>query len=108
MPFVPDRLDRVFIDIETRSEPLPLTWDSRNHLLARMRGLDGLESVKTAFEAVGASRPVTLSSEDKRKLCQMLDAWAKRVPISELPAGIWDLRCRLADDLADAKSCRAA
>jgi hypothetical protein len=32
----------------------------------------------------------------------MVPTWAKKVSITELPAGVWDLRCALADDLHDA------
>jgi hypothetical protein len=96
---MPGRLDRVAIRLESRDEPAALSWDSRNHLLARIRGLDGLDSVLDAFKAASASSAVTLTQRDKVELVEMIDHWSTRISISELPAGVWDLRCRLVDDL---------
>jgi predicted methyltransferase len=97
-----ERLDRVHVKLSTRDEPFTLSWDSREQLLDQARGRDELRGVLTAFEGAGASRPITLKPDDEARLLKLLEAWAKRIGISELPAGIWDLRCALADDLHDA------
>jgi hypothetical protein len=96
---MPERLDRVLVQIASRPEPFTISWDSREQLLDQARGLDELRGVVIAFEGAGASRPIALKPEDETRLYDLLEAWAKRVSISELPAGIWDLRCALADDL---------
>ena len=54
-----------------------------------------------AFTDVGATRPVTLNDEDRALLFELLEAWSYRVKIANLPAGVWDLRCSVADDLDD-------
>jgi hypothetical protein len=100
LPQVPERLDRVFVMLATRREPFALHWDAREQLLAQARRSKRLAHVVAAFEAVGASRPVQLTGPDKRLLVQLIDAWsAREETISSLPAGIWDLRMALADDL---------
>jgi predicted methyltransferase len=42
---------------------------------------------------------VKLTLEQKAELIELIEAWADRVSITELPAVVWDLRCSLADDL---------
>jgi predicted methyltransferase len=42
---------------------------------------------------------VKLTLEQKAELIELIEAWADRVSITELPAVVWDLRCALADDL---------
>jgi hypothetical protein len=98
---VPERLDPVLVKLASRPEPFTFSWDSREQLLDQARGLDELRGVVTAFESAGASRPIILGPADEARLLEVLEAWATRVPISELPAGIWDLRQALADDLRD-------
>ena len=98
---MPERLDPVLVKLRSRPEPFTFSWDSREQLLDEARGAVELRGVVTAFERAGASRPVILEPADEARLLEMLEAWAKRIPISELPAGIWDLRQALADDLRD-------
>jgi hypothetical protein len=42
-----------------------------------------------------------LSDEDRALLFELLEAWSHRVTVDGLPAGAWDLRCAIADDLHD-------
>lgn len=88
---MPERLDRVQVQLASRRERFTLTWDSREQLLDQVRERDELRGVVATFEAVGASRPVTLKPEDD-----------DLPSISDLPAAIWELRTALADDLDDA------
>jgi len=99
---VPERLDRVQVQLARRREPLELPWDSRDKLLNEIRHLESAQPIVDAFENAGASRPVAFTLEQKAELFELLEAWANRVSISELPAVVWDLRCSLADDLHDA------
>ena len=96
---MPERLDRVAI--ETSRAPVELPWASRDKLLHEIRNLDGADAIRTAFEAVGASRPVPLNDDNKKLLIEAIDGWAKGVTVDELPAGIWQLRNALADEFHD-------
>ena len=100
---MPERLDRVAIS--TKSGTVELPWTSRDRLLHEIRNLDGAETIRHAFEAVGASRPVPLSDTDKALLVGAIDGWAASVTVDELPEGVWALRSALADDVhGDAQS----
>lgn len=90
------------VQLTVRPEPFVLSWDSRDKLLAEARDDDQLRDVVASFENAGVARPVALSLEDEWAVLDLLEAWAQRVPISELPAGIWDLRCALTDEMHDA------
>jgi hypothetical protein len=90
---VPERLDRVAIS--TRSGTVELPWSSRDLLLHEIRNLDGAERIRTAFDAVGASRPVPLSSADKALLLEAIEAC---VTVDELPEGVWRLRTALSGE----------
>jgi hypothetical protein len=98
---VPERLERVHVKLASRSEPFTLSWDSREQLLDQARVRDELGGVVTAFEGAGASRPIALNPDDKARLLELIEEWARRLSISELPAGIWELRQALVDDLHD-------
>lgn len=90
------------VQLASQREPIELPWASRDALLYELRNLESATAIVEAFEDVGASRPVTLALEDKARLFEVLEAWANGVQVSELPEGVWDLRCVLADDLHDA------
>jgi hypothetical protein len=70
---MPVRLDRVLVDVA--GELVEISWDERDALLARLRLLDGFESIVGAFEAVGASRPVELDDDERALLRVALEAW---------------------------------
>jgi hypothetical protein len=94
---VPERLDRVAIATSRTTVELP--WSSRDRLLHEIRNLDGAEAIRTAFGAVGASRPVPLSRDDQVLLFEAISAWANSVTVEELPEGVWNLRNALVDEL---------
>jgi hypothetical protein len=93
---MPERLDRVAIS--TKSGIVELPWASRDRLLHEIRNLDGADTIRHAFDAVGAARPVPLSDSDKALLVAAIDGWAASVTVDELPEGVWKLRSALADD----------
>jgi hypothetical protein len=94
---VHERLDRVAI--ATSRTTIELPWGSRDRLLHEIRNLDGADAIRTAFDAVGASRPVPLSRDNQRVLLEAIDGWARSVTVDELPEGVWVLRNALAVDL---------
>ena len=69
---------------------LPGRW-ARSH--------DDAEPAPKALHAAGASAHVQLRRDDKRLLVEVIDIWAKNVPLAELPDGIRDLRSALLNDL---------
>jgi hypothetical protein len=98
---VPERLDRVTVRYSRGEVVLP--WHSRDQLLAEIRHLESGQGVRGAFEAVGASRPVTLgSADDKGLVVKAIDVWMGNVGGPDrLPVGIFELRNALIDDLHD-------
>lgn len=98
---MPERLDRVVVTTSRRSGTVALPWTSREKLLAEIRHLDSAAGIVKAFGDVGATRPVTLTDEDRALLFELLEFWSARVGFEQLPVGIWDLRCAIADDLHD-------
>jgi hypothetical protein len=97
---MPDRLDRVGVQLASRPDPVDLPWDSRDKLLDEIRPVDAMGPIVAEFENAGASRVVKFSIEQKEQLREAIEAWAGEVTISGLPAVVWDLRCALLDDLS--------
>ena len=78
------------------SETVTFPWNSRQALLDRLRGDESLRSVVDAFEAVGVSRPVTLSGEERAALRDAIRMWAdESAGYGALPEGIERLRLAL-------------
>ena len=83
---------------------MELPWESRQELVEESRRVGGMHPMRDAFEAVGTSRPVSLTREDKVGLVAVIDLWASDTEggFSGLPEGIVELRDVLRDDLQDA------
>ena len=97
---MPERLDRVAI--ATSRDVIEVSWASRDSLLHEIRNLGAnAKPIRTAFEAVGASRPVELSHIEQTPLFSAIELWADSVTVEGLPRGIWRLRCALAERLDD-------
>lgn len=77
---MPERLDQVTVTTSRGSVSLP--WASRDLLLGEIRHLESAAAIVKAFTDVGASRPVTLSKEDRARLFELLEAWSHRVTVS--------------------------
>jgi hypothetical protein len=75
-----------------------LPSDSRQQLLQKLSGAES-SAVRDAFAAVGTSQPVQLTREQKGELLQVVEHWAIAGGFAELPAGIYELRNALIDDL---------
>jgi hypothetical protein len=94
------RIDTVTIPLSR--EKIELPWESQQALLSQFSHLDSLRSLREAFQAVGTSRPVELTREQKGHLLQVIEHWAIAGGFAELPVGIYELRNALIDDLHDA------
>jgi hypothetical protein len=88
---------RIFTDRAT----VELSWKSREALLHEIRHLESARGIIAAFEAAGTSRPVPLTRRDEGLLFEVINQWSQGVTVDGLPAGIWDLRCALADEFHD-------
>jgi hypothetical protein len=92
------RIDTVSITLSRKTINLP--WDSRQQLLEKLTDAES-RSVRDAFEAVGTYRSVELTREQKDDLLQVIEHWAIAGGFAELPAGTYELRNALIDDLHD-------
>lgn len=92
------RTDRVVV--KTAFGTVELPWDSRQALLTQIRHLGSAKPIVDAFEAVGTTRPVVLTEEQRGQLGGLLNFWAQQVHVPGLPEGVWDLRCALVDEFA--------
>jgi hypothetical protein len=81
---MPERVDNVTIKLNNRTVTLP--WPSRDALLEKLTHVEHGTSIRDAFEAVGASRPVELTREQKAKLHGVIADW-----IDGLEGGVDDL-----------------
>lgn len=84
------------------SRNVALPPGSAEVLLERLRRADDAEGVCKAFENVGATRPVTLTIEQKALLLRVLEDWALTSSFDRMPAGLFGLRNALHDDLHNA------
>jgi hypothetical protein len=93
-------IDRVRIALSRQTISIP--WESRQALLERLRRVDSMADLVREFEAVGTSRAVELTSEQKDDLVGVIAAWADEVEggYSGLPDGVAELWHALVDDLA--------
>jgi hypothetical protein len=95
----PRRIQHFRVSLSRNTVELP--WSSRAPLLARLRKHDRGLQVVIAFEAVGATLPVRLEPAGKRVLLQVVEAWLGQETVNGLPAGVWELRNELQNELAD-------
>lgn len=94
----PRRIRRV--EIRTPRGWVGISWDTRQELLERLGGREGVERVvadrvRGAFEAVGTTRPVELDQRGQSLLLDVIDRWMDDVGADELPEGIFNLRYAL-------------
>jgi hypothetical protein len=101
---MPERLDHVSITVDRggQANAVRLPWSSRDHLLSKLRAIEGADGIVKAFEDVGATQPVELSTDDKALLYRVLDDRAFTSGFDQLPSGFFELRNALSDEAADA------
>jgi hypothetical protein len=97
-------IERVLVSLSRGDAELP--WASRTALLQHIRHLDSARPIVDAFEAVGVSRPVVLTLEQKGLLVELIEFWTNQTSggFNGLPEGIFELRNELHDDLHDAQA----
>lgn len=88
-----------WVKVSTRVGDVKIPWATRQELLDRLRARDDARAVVDAFEAVGTSVPVTLDDSGKGVLLGVVRDWVSVERSDGVPAGILELRNRLADDL---------
>jgi hypothetical protein len=66
------RLNRV--RVSTHDGEFDLDWNEREELIATLSAVPGSESVIERFRAVGATRPVELTDEQKALVASTIDA----------------------------------
>ena len=98
---MPTRLDRVIVATSRRE--VEIARASRDMLLERLRRdpEQGGDLVR-AFEAAGATRPVSVTPGQERQLHAVVQAWSNEVGVRNLPPGIDELRRELVDADAEA------
>jgi len=101
---MPERFDLVTIALDRID--VVLRWAASEALLDEVAHLESDHGVRDAFEAAGATRPVTLTLPQKAQLLLAIEQWSVRTPggFTALPEGIFDLREGLHNDLRDARS----
>jgi hypothetical protein len=90
------------IQIEISGTRRAISWDARNALLGRIGNDDTGRAIKWAFDAVGASRPVELTLDERRRIVEVIDKWSAGNPggSDELPGDIFHLRGWLGAEVA--------
>jgi hypothetical protein len=99
---MPSRLDRVEIQLTSRPEPCVISWAARDELIFRLQLHAEGGSAIDAIRAVGASRPVQLTADEKEQVLIAIYDWMRVVGSNELPPEVFDLRSVLINDLHDA------
>jgi hypothetical protein len=96
---MPERLDRVQIALPC--DTVTISWDAREQLLERLAALEFGAQVADKFRAVGTSRPVALTTEERELVGTVVVHWLNEVGVGGLPAGIFDLRNELVRESLD-------
>jgi hypothetical protein len=94
------RIDTVTVALSSGSVALP--WESRQALLEYLRRFEDARPIVWAFEDVGTSRPLELTTDEKRTLLRLVEAWADDElggSYENFPEGVFELRNVLHDDL---------
>jgi hypothetical protein len=101
---MPERADHVSISIDRAGDANDVRLPSRSveYLLRKLRVTPGADEVVEAFEHVGATRAVELTTDQKALLYRVLDDRSFTSGFHELPEGFFELRNALSDEVADA------
>ena len=94
------RIEQVRIQLST-GDPVVISWDSRQALLAEMHLLS-MQPTRKAFHDVGTSEPVNLTPEQKGDVITVLESMAEDVAGSDvdLSDDLFELRNALRIDVA--------
>jgi hypothetical protein len=69
-----ERLDQITIALNSGN--VPLTWASRQQLMARLQHIESSAKIRATFEAVGTTKAVELTVGQKAALLNALGDWA--------------------------------
>lgn len=101
---MPERLD--FVTVKLSTAEVTLGWETRRALLANLAlgQQDVGRAIRTAFDDVSASRPVTLKLDEKTHLLKLLEQWSLDTVggYDAMDAELFTLRNALIEDLHDA------
>ena len=107
LPAVPERLDRVTVALNGR--PVILTWNARQALMRRLQHVQEVSRLRASFDAVGATRPVELTGNQRTALLLTLENWALDLDKFEaISPELLELRDELIADLHSAGRGRQA
>ena len=99
---MPERLDCIIVALN--SGPVTLTWDARQALMLRLQRVRENFRLRASFDAVGASRPVELTSNQRTTLLLTLENWALDLDTFEaISPELLELRDELIVDLHSAQ-----
>jgi len=96
---LPERLDHITVALN--GGDVTITWNTRQALLRRLQHVQETARLRAAFDAVGASRSVELTSGQRSALQQALENWSRDEAYEQIPEELTLLRAALADDLND-------
>ena len=71
MATVPDHLHTITVVLSAGD--VTISWDTRQALIARLQHIRDSSSLRSMFEAVGATRPVELNAAQRATLLGLLD-----------------------------------
>ena len=93
------RVDQVRIQLSA-GDPVVISWDSRQALLAEMR-LPSMQPTRKAFQDVGTSESVKLTRDQKGDVITVLESMASEVAggDGDLPDDLFELRNALRVDV---------
>jgi hypothetical protein len=72
---MPERLDRPVTIARDGGEPV-IPWSDRQALTRRLQHVKAHNRIRSAFDAVGATRRVELTNVQRSKLLYVLDEWS--------------------------------
>lgn len=99
---MPERLDCITVALD--SGPVTLTWDARQAMMRRLLHVQENFRLRASFDAVGASRPVELTCNQRTTLLLTLENWALDLDTFEaISPELLELRDELIVDLHSAQ-----
>jgi hypothetical protein len=93
-----ERLDQITIALNSGN--VPLTWASRQQLMARLQHIESSAKIRATFEAVGTTKAVELTVGQKAALLNALCDWALgRDGYEAMSAELFTLRNLLGEEV---------
>ena len=99
---MPERLDSITVALD--AGPVILAWNARQALMRRLQHVQSTARLRDSFDAVGASRPVELTCNQRTALLLTLEGWSLDLDdgYEAMPQALFELRNALiAEQLPD-------